>query len=397
MLKGHSLVYFGPDTWDGLWRTRQQIMSVFATQNKVLFVEGRLYLRRTLAGFRRGEFGMSDLRRPLVRQISENLHVFRYPIWAPISGRFPLSTITRSVRRLSLRCVLRRLQMSEPIVWFHHPNTIDLVDDIPSARLLLYHVVDEYTAYAGITPAGRRQIEAWEGRMMALVDVVVVVSKKLYDAKLPFNTNTHLVPNGVDYQAYTAALADPYVPADLRAIPPPRLGYSGLIGDRLDLEMLRQLAWENPEWSLVFLGEVRFSQQAETWRTLLAMPNVHYLGLVDISQVPYYLKGFDVGLMPYAQDQESENISPMKLYDYLAAGLPVASVDIPAVREFDEYIQVADSPQSFAQAVRIALADTAPERRQARRDIAARHSWDARIEQLSGLIQAQLAAKGFKC
>ena len=334
MLAGHSLVYFAPEKWDGLWRNRQQLMSVFARQNRVLYVERRPHLRQALAGFRRGKLDRSDLRGPSLQQISKNLFVFRYPIWAPISGCFPLGQLTRIIRRLSIRKALRKLRMSQPIVWFSHPDMVDLVHEIPQARLLLYHVVDEYTAYSDQTPTSRRLTEEREKEMMALVDAVIVVSEKLYEAKRTIKANTYLVPNGVNYRAYTAALAEAYLPDSLRAIRPPRLGYSGLIGDKLDLNMLRELAQENPEWSLVFLGEVRVSQQAETWQKLLGMQNVHYIGLVKISQVPHFLKGFDAGLVPYLQNRHAEHISPLKIYDYLAAGLPVASMDIPAARKF---------------------------------------------------------------
>jgi len=172
----------------------------------------------------------------------------------------------------------------------------------------------------------------------------------------------------------------------LQAIPPPRLGYSGLIGDKLDFNTLKELARENPEWSLVLLGKVRVPQQAANWQALRALPNVHHLGPVEISQVPHYVKGFQVGLVPYLQNRHAEHINPLKFYDYLAAGLPIASVDIPAAREFSQHIFLADSPRNFAQAVRAALIDTTPERRQARRNIAAQHTWEARVEQLSDLI-----------
>jgi glycosyltransferase involved in cell wall biosynthesis len=393
MLTGQNLVYFAPEPWDGLWRNRQQLMSVFSRKNKVLFVERRLNLRRTLAGCRRGDLGPSDLHRPSLWQISENLFVFRYPVWAPISSRFPLGQFTRMLGRLSLRNALRKLQMSQPIVWFHRPGTVDLINEIPPARLLIYHVVDEYTAYGGVTLARRHRSEEREKKMMAQVDMVIVVSKNLYEAKRPFNPNTYLVPNGVNYQAYTAALSDPHLPDDLRVIQTPRLGYIGLIGNKLNFNMLKELAQENPEWSLVLLGEVRVSEQAETWQALRALPNVHHLGPVEVSQVPYYVKGFQVGLMPYLQNRHAEHISPLKLYDYLAAGLPIASLDIPAAREFSQHIHLADNPRSFAQAVRVALADTTPERRQARRNVAAQHTWEARVEQISDLIQAQLIAK----
>ena len=157
--------------------------------------------------------------------------------------------------------------------------------------------------------------------------------------------------------------------------------------------MLEKLALGNPEWSLVFLGETRVSQQAEIWQALRALPNVYHLEPVQVSQVPHYVKGFQVGLMPYLQNRHAEHISPLKLYDYLAAGLPIASVDIPAAREFSQYVHLADNPQSFVQAVRSALSDSTSERYQARRNIAAQHTWEARVEQLSCLIETQLAAK----
>jgi glycosyltransferase involved in cell wall biosynthesis len=392
MLTGHNIIYFGDD-WDGLWRNRQQLLSIFARQNKVLFVEKERHLRPTLARFRQGDLGLSDLHRSSIQHVSDNLFVFRHPVWLPVSGRFPLKQLTRKIRWLCLKNAVRKLQMSQPIVWFYHPKWLDMVEKFSSARLRLYHVIDEYTSYQGKTLFRRRLDEEGEKKMLAQVDAVIVVSQKLYEAKRSFNKNIYLVQNGVNYQAYSDALANPTLPDKLKTIKQPRLGYSGLIGDKLNLGMLKDLAQKNPEWSLVFLGPVNVSIQAKTWQALQAMSNVHYLGLVEVSQVPHYVKGFDVGLMPYLQDHHSGTISPLKLYDYLAAGLPVASIDIPAAREFSPHIHLADSPESFSQAVRTALTDTTPERRQARRNVAAQHTWEARVELLSDLIQALLNTK----
>lgn len=394
MLTGYNIVYFGGELWDGLWNVPHEIVSTFAQQNKVLYVEPRPYLRKVLASFHRGELDLSDLRRPQLRQISENLFIFSYPTWAPISGHFPLAQLTSFSRRRAFRSALRELRMSQPIVWFHRPNMVDLINEVPSPRLRLYHAVDEYTTYGNMTPARRRRIEELEKEMMNQVDAVIVTSKKLYDTKKTVNSNVYLVPNGVNYQAYTAALADPQLPDELQAINHPRLGYIGHIGDRINVDILKEIAQKNPEWSLVFLGEVRFDKSAEAWQTFQAMPNVHHLGQVKGSCVPHYVKGFDVGLMPYVQNRHAEYISPLKLYDYLAAGIPVASLSFPAACEFSQYIHLADTPQHFSRAVCSALADTTLEHRQTRRNVASQHSWEARIAQLSEVIQTQLAAKG---
>ncbi len=393
MLSGHSLVYFAPGPWAGLWRNRQQLMSLFARCNRVLYVEPRPYLRPTLAAWRSGQLPLADLRRPLIRQVAGNLFVFHYPFWAPVSGRWPLEPVTRLVRRQVLGQTWRRLGLSRPITWFSHPDMVDLPAEIPPTGLRIYHLVDEYTGYADQTPESRRRLEEREQQMMAHVDLVIVVSQKLYQTRRPFKEQTYLAPNGVNYQAYTEALADPTLPEALVKITPPRLGYSGLIGDRLNLSLLDKVAQAHPEWSLVFLGEARVFHQAETWQRLLARPNVYYLGEVDISQVPHYLKGLQVGLMPYALNRETENISPLKLYDYLAAGLPIVSTDIPAAREFGAHLYLADDAAAIAKSVRAALSSLTPGQREARREIARQHSWEARVEQLSGIIEAHLGQR----
>jgi hypothetical protein len=128
--------------------------------------------------------------------------------------------------------------------------------------------------------------------MTVQVDSVIVVSRKLYEEKQPFNAHTYLVPSGVNYRAYEAAMADPHLPDDLREIRELRLGYIGLIGDKLDLKLLSEMAREHPQWSLILLGGAKVSQQAEHWRALQAMPNVHHLGPISVSQVPHNVKGF---------------------------------------------------------------------------------------------------------
>ena len=424
MLEGHDLVYFSPGQWDGLWRNRHQLMSIFGRKNRVLWVERRPHRRVSQQGEQPQRLLGS------VRHISDHLYVFSYPAWAPVSGRTPLKELTRAVRRMAIGKALQTVQMvppvpdalsggsgrsesdvasgskasspkvpfGRPIVWFSHPSMVDLIAELPSRMLRrtkrsdpgavwLYHVVDEYTAYSGVTPQRRQAMEEREKELMSRVDAVIVVSKALYEAKRPYNEHTYLVPNGVNYAAYSEALADEHLPRELEGIPTPRLGYSGLIGDRLNMGMLSQLAEEHPEWSLVFLGEARVVQQAGEWEAMLRLPNVHYVGQVDVSRVPHFLKGFQVGLMPYTMGLESENISPLKLYDYLAAGLPVASVDIPAAREFRQQVHLASRHDEFAQAAAAALADTAPARCQERRAIAAQHTWEARVEQLSQIIR----------
>lgn len=393
MLTEHSMVYFAPDTWHGLWQPRQQLMQDFARHgNKVLYVEARSHLRAALQGMRNGTAGQKHPSQPVLHRINENLHVLHYPAWAPVSGRMPIGWLTKMIRTRILRNVLRALQMERPIVWLSQPSMIDLIDEVPAARLYIYHILDEYSAYAGQTSERSQRIARAEQEIYKHVDAVIVVSQQLYEAKQHHHPHMYVVPNGVNYDAFSKALDDLQLPEDLARVPSPRIGYSGHVGDRLNLPMLHELALAKPEWSLVFMGEARLSQQLETWQAMLRLPNVHYLGQKPGAEVPNYLKGFQVGLMPYLQNRESEHISPLKLYDYLAAGLAVVSVEIPAIKDFRQHIHVARTPSDFMRAVEMALADKEPHRYAMRRAVAAQHTWEAREQLLSNVIQQQLAS-----
>jgi hypothetical protein len=390
MLTGHSLVYFAQGPWKDLWRPQHQLMSVFARTNKVLYVERRHFMRSTIRAFSRGELGWDDLSRPSLEKVADNLYVHRYPVWAPVTGARPLKGLTRALSHGSLRRSMRMLGMSDPIAWYSLPGMLDMIDDLP-ARLRIYHAIDEYTSYSNHTERSKYALLEREKRLMAAVDAVVVVSQTLYDAKSPYNRHTYLVPNAVNYAAYQAALDDPELPPELAAIPEPRIGYIGLIGDKLDYHMLLDLARNNPQWSLVFLGTVRLSRDQETWDSLLSLSNVHHLDAVDVLRVPHHVKGFQVGLMPNLQNLFAENCSPLKLYDYLAAGIPVASMDMPHARPFASHVHLASTPEEFERTVYAALADTDCQRCLERRQIAAQETWEARAQKLSEIIVDRLA------
>jgi glycosyltransferase involved in cell wall biosynthesis len=365
-------------------------MFALSRRTKVLFVERHPYPRTTLASLRHGELGWAELRRPLLERVSDTLSVYRPPLWALDCGAPVLQGSFRACRRGYLRYVLRRLGMEQPIVCFSMPAMISLCNDIPSARLQLYHVMDEYSGYRLRVGESRLRLQRNEEKMLAMVDIVLVVSEKLYDSKSPLNPHTCIIPNGVDYVSYERSLADAVLPENLRDIPEPRLGYIGLVGEKVDVGMLKQLAETHPEWSLVVLGIVNLDKQADTWRALHALPNVHLLEPVPAPQVPDYVKGFQVGLMPYVLDRQVQSSSPLKMYDYMAAGIPIASIDMPPARPFESLIYLADGPQDFERAVVAALADVSSERREARRQLAKQHSWDARVEQLLDVVGARL-------
>ncbi len=389
MIAGETILCFAPDPWDDIWRNRHQIMSRLARQNLVIYVEPRPYLRQVWAGLRRG--AVRSLRgRPRVRKAMKNLYVYAPPIWAPISGREPLASLFGRLRRWDLQAAMRRLGAGQPILWLVRPDQADVVGQF-GEKMRVYQIVDDYAGYGGLTAERRAAFLERERRLIERVDVVFVTSPALLESKGGHNPRTYLVPNGVDYEAFSRALEDPSLPADLGALPRPRVGYVGALNDKVDYALLRDLARARPDWTIVLVGPWAVREDA-TGFDLRQEANVHLLGKKDVALVPHYIKGLDICLMPYKLNEWTRSIDPLKMYEYLAAGKPVVSTPIPATAAFAQWVTIADR-ERFAEAVEAAMAQDDEAARAERRRIAAQHSWETRVEAIASHLAAFLQPK----
>lgn len=390
MLAGYDLVYFGPGPWSGLWRNRHYLMSRFARQNRVLYVEPPPYLRPVVRQLLQDRKPWRMLRRPFLSQVQDGLYVYHSPVFAPISGRWPLSAMTRLIRRALLLRTMRRLGMERPIIWLSRPEMGSLIGQFRE-RLTIYHVVDEYTAYQGVTEELASRLRRQEEELIARADLVIVVSQMLWESKRQRNPHTYLVPNGVDFEAFQHAMTgENPPPEDLIAIKEPRLVYAGLIGFRLDLPLLIAVARRRPEWSFVLIGQVDGRGCEDELKKLQGLPNVHFLGIRPASMVPSCLLACQVCLLPYRRSEESRHIDPIKLYEGMASGRPVVSTPIPAVLPYSDLIWIASDDRAFEAAIEGALGEQDGEKARNRRSVAAANTWEKRVEQISALIQARL-------
>ncbi|MGB9593743.1 MAG: glycosyltransferase, partial [Anaerolineae bacterium] len=288
-------------------------------------------------------------------------------------------------RRRDLQAAMRRLGAGRPILWLVRPDQADVIGQF-GEKACVYQIVDDYAGYGGLTPERRAAFLERERRLIQRADLVFVTSPALMESKGGYNPRTHLVPNGVDCEAFSRALEDPSLPADLEALPRPRIGYVGALNDKVDYALLRDLARARPDWAIVLVGPWAVREDASSF-DLRREANVHFLGKKDVALVPHYVKGLDICLMPYKLNEWTRSIDPLKMYEYLAAGRPVVSTPIPAAVAFSQWVTIAER-ERFAEAVEAAMAQDDEAARAERRRVAAQHSWEARVE----FIAAQLAA-----
>jgi glycosyltransferase involved in cell wall biosynthesis len=397
-LSGQSIIYFGPGKWEGMWRNRHQMMSRFARTNKVMYVEPAYSLYRYRKEMRRGQQGWIDLVRAFgkvkVSRLADHFYLYHSPVYVPIFGHFPLEKISWWLWNKLLKRTLRRLGFSRPIIWLSQPYHSYYLGNF-AERLIIYHVVDEYLAYPGVTPENRTVLEESEKQLLGKADLVLVVSEKLLKTKGVYNKHTCLIPNAVDYESYEKARLDTGpLPADIAQLPSPVIGYSGLISRRLDLGLIERIAATHPDWSLVLVGMVNDKGCEQMMSRLRHMSNVYFSGIKEIGQVPYYIKAFDVGIIPYMINRETENLSALKLYDFMAVGMPVVATAFPAAGEFKDVVYIAaDSHADFIQRIEDALAENNEILAAERRRIASQNTWEQRMKQVSDCIQVRLKEK----
>jgi predicted dehydrogenase/nucleoside-diphosphate-sugar epimerase/glycosyltransferase involved in cell wall biosynthesis len=327
-----------------------------------------------------------------LRRIARKLHEFargpvnvEHDLWVFTPLVIPLPHIP-AVRRLNagllrvtLRALRRRLRLSDFQLWTFLPNAAPYLG-MPDESLSVYYCVDEHSLFSSLD---RERTASAERELLERVDMVFAINEPLAELKRAVNPETHLALHGVDQARFAAAL-DPatQVPADIADLPRPVLGFYGALQTWVDLDLIAEVARRRPEWSIVLIGQ----EQSDT-TTVRGLPNVHLLGRRRNDELPAYCKAFDVGLIPYRLSEQLAFRNPIKLREYLSAGLPVVSTPIPDVRRYGRWCAIADDPAAFVQSVEVALAGDTPELREERSRAMKDESWTARVAEIDRAVR----------
>ncbi|GAB3279537.1 glycosyltransferase family 1 protein [Larkinella harenae] len=244
---------------------------------------------------------------------------------------------------------LAQQQISEFIAWYYTPMALEFSGHL-QPRLTLYDCMDELSAFHGAPP----QLRECEKQLMQRAKLVFTGGISLFEAKQNLHPSVHAFPSSIDNQHFGQARQGLVDPADQQAFPYPRIGFSGVIDERLDVGLLRELAQKRPDWHFVLLGPVvKINPE-----TLPQGPNLHYLGMKPYEELPAYFSNWQVALLPFALNEATRFISPTKTPEYLAAGLPVVSTPIrDVVTTYGGYapVWIAGTVSAFEKAIEEAL------------------------------------------
>ena len=352
--------------WDFVFQRPQHLMTRWAKHARVLYVEEPLEC---------------EGRQPRleVRPYDERLSV--------VVPRLPHRTSPEKARLWQAELLAKLVDtdgLRDYVLWYYTPMALPITRGLaPSA--VVYDCMDQLSAFHGAPP----ELTLLERQLLDHADVVMAGGYSLSRAKQKIRSNVHLFPSSVDVAHFRIARQPQADPADQKEIPHPRLGFFGVIDERMDIPLLAGISALRPDWHIVVLGPVAKIDPA----TLPRAANIHYLGQKSYAELPRYIAGWDVAIMPFARNESTRFISPTKTPEYLAAGCPVVSTSIADVVEPYgrlKLVHIADAPHEFVEQVERALAQD-PAQRCADVDVfLAGNSWDTTFAKMAGLVEVAM-------
>jgi UDP-galactopyranose mutase len=360
---GIDLICFSHLRWRFVFQRPQHLMSRFAKARRVFFVEEPILEDGDEAVFR--------------RTVCSETGVVIVTPHLPEPARERSQHLMKSL----LRAFMEREQIRRYVAWLYTPLALDFADEI-SPLFTVYDCMDELSLFRG---ASARLCDV-EQQLLERADLVFTGGNSLYEAKRMRHPNVYAFPSGVNVAHFLKARSIRVPFAEQTSIPGPRLGYAGVIDERLDIELIDQLSERRPSWQIVMLGPVVKIDPT----SLPRRGNLHWLGIKNYCDLPDYFAGWDIGLLPFAMNDSTRFISPTKTPEYLAAGLPVVSTPIrDVVRPYGDLgmVEIAYDIEEFLTACDGCLAGPKP--RALRDDIDAflrTVSWDDTWEAMNRLI-----------
>lgn len=315
-----------------------------------------------------------------------NITVCAMPPVLPFFNKFRL--INKINQWYLARYVNRRMReygFSQPVIWAYSPTSSDILEHLP-AQCVVYDCVDRHAGYQGLI--NPEVVNKMERDLAGACDMVFATASGLYDTLKEYNTDTYMIPNGVNYALFSEAQrVDLSVPEDLSDLQGPIFGFIGMLQECIDYDLIIALAKARPDCTIVFVGKPLPGVDIGLLKTYR---NIRFCGLKPQSELPSYLARFNVCINPFRAGSLSKDVSPLKFYEYLASGKPIVSTPQPEqVLEYRDVVYIAENEESFVRQCEAALKEEGTQLRERRIKLAQQCSWDARV----GQIEERLCGK----
>ena len=355
--------------WDFVYQRPQHLLSRCADERRVFFVEEPI-------------FGDGPMRLDVSQREGG--------VWVVVPhlpNELLSSVAIEAVQQGMIDRLFTEHHIDEHILWYYTPMAVAWTRHLQPLAVI-YDCMDELSAFKGAPPALRNR----ETELFARADLVFTGGQSLYEAKRDRHKSVHAFPSSIDAAHFARARNEMEDPPDQADIPHPRLGFFGVIDERLDIELLAGVAAARPLWQLVMIGPVVKIDPA----TLPRHSNIHYLGGKNYKELPQYLAGWDVALLPFARNESTRFISPTKTPEYLAAGKRVVSTSIrDVVRPYGQQglVRIADTVTDFVAAVEAAMNDDIAAHQREVDAFLAEDSWDRTWAEMARLIAQAVEAR----
>lgn len=389
----HDIICFADAPWKyPLWTNKQRIMTRLARRgHRIIYVDPPLGLVGWFKWWRAGRRGLGDLIH-WTYSPQENLIVYSPVLFPP---RYAWGRRLDEIwRRRGVRRLARRLDFADIVAWVYHPDAVSMLSGL-DRRFLVYDCVDQYCSFPAYTSINRqREIIERETKLLKAANAVITTSKPLYEQKAVINTSTFLVENVGDFDHFRRAASQELEVSELvKSFKRPRLGFLGALDDyKVDFVLLSAIADARPEWSIVLVGPIAEGGQAAGASKLLSRKNVHFIGAQPYQELPAIMKGFDVAIITYRINDYTNYCFPLKVYEFMAAGIPIVSTPLPALASMTESIKLADTPDEFIAAIEEVLLYDLSENRSRRIEEASRHTYESRAQAIIDIIDAKWKA-----
>jgi glycosyltransferase involved in cell wall biosynthesis len=377
ILRGRDILCFSHD-WTGDPLSKTHLMRVLSKENRILWINAIANRMPTTStkDLSRIYKKLKSFTEP-IKEVEPNIFVMN-PLAIPAYGSKAVVSFNQKFLVSQVKRALKKLGMRNVINMVFNPAAGMIAGKLGETELI-YYCVDEYTAFTGVTD-GLRVIEE---ELFRKADFVVVSAEKLFESKAKFNKNTFVIRHGTDWRHFRTALdRSTKIPSEIADLPKPVIGFHGLLADWVDFELIRKTAEYFKEGSVVLIGKIAVDAEKKI-KILDHISNLHFLGRKPYTVLPAFCKGFDVALNPFEISELTLAANPLKVREYLAAGLQVVSTDIPEVRILKDCL-VGKNHDDFIAKVEFALNN--PKSKEGISDNIKPESWEAKIDELREIM-----------